>query len=648
MNGNPEVFSEETDLPHFPKGTLTIVRLPLTAWRRDSEQFLSESTCWMRGMGAPGRVSIAGVQTPRHSRTRPADRGSRFESAVERFRLRLAHTDALVGACLLGVLAGLLTGMVIVVFRLITESGLVWAGLLPDIERFEALDWKWRIGLATGGGLLIGLLFQLVPAAVRQVGPVHVMARLASDGGRMPWANAVMQFVGGAISIVAGHSVGREGPVIHVGAASASLLGQWMRVPNNTIRTLVACGVAASIAASFNTPIAGVVFAMEVVMFEYTLSGFAPVILAAVGATSVSRMVFGPDPAFAVPAIQLVSLLELPWVVLVGLVIGCFAAAYVHGIGLLERRTAHVPLWLRATAAGVLTGLCALAAPEVMGLGYDTVQLAMLGQIGLGALILIAVFKLASTVACGGLGLPGGMIGPMVVIGATAGGALGIVGHALMPGSSAAPAFYAMLGVAAMMAASLQAPLAGLMAILELTGNPNTILPGMVAVITASLMSRVVFHQEPLFVSILRLRGIDHRTGPLLQALERTGVAAVMSRRYVVVESDGEALDLRRSITGAPEWVVVADGAGIRAVWAADELAALAAAAAAVDLPFAAPDAPPFATVPLHATLGEALALMDQAGADVALVTADAVAQRLRLQGVQGVISRRQIESGVR
>ncbi len=587
------------------------------------------------------------MQTPRHLRARLVDRLSRFESAVERFRLRLAHTDALVGACLLAVLAGLLTGVVIVAFRLITESSLVWIGLLPGIERFEALGWEWRIGLATGGGLLIGLLFQMVPAAARQVGPVHVMARLASHGGRMPWANAVLQFVGGAISIIAGHSVGREGPVIHVGAASASLLGQWMRVPNNSIRTLVACGVAASIAASFNTPIAGVVFAMEVVMFEYTLSGFAPVILAAVSATSVSRLVFGPDPAFAVPTVRLESLLELPWVVLVGLVIGCFAAAYVRGIGLVERRTAHAPLWLRTTAAGVVTGLCALAAPEVMGLGYDTVQMAMLGQIGLASLILIAVLKLAATVACGGLGLPGGMIGPMVVIGATVGGALGIVGHALMPGSSAAPAFYAMLGVAAMMAASLQAPLAGLMAMLELTGNPNTLLPGMVAVITAFLVSRVVFRQEPLFVSILHLRGIDHQIRPVRQALERTGVAAVMSRRYAVIDADGTAPELQRLLAGSPEWVVVADGHDIRAVWPADALASHAAAGAdaAIAPSFSTPDAPRFATVQLHATLGEALALMDQAGADVALVTTATIVQR---HSLYGVVSRRQIESGVR
>ena len=607
---------------------------------------------------------------------------ARSKAAVENFRLRQAHTDAIVGVSVLAVLAGLVTGVVIIAFRLITERSLVWAGLLPDIENFEALDWQWRLGLPTAGGLLIGLLFQFVPVAARQVGPVHVMARLAYHGGRLPWVNAMMQFVGGAISIIFGHSVGREGPVIHVGAASASLLGQWMRLPNNSIRTLVACGVAASIAASFNTPIAGVVFAMEVVMFEYTLAGFAPVILAAVSATTLSRMVFGPAAAFAVPGFQLASLLELPWIVLVGFVIGCLAAAYIFGIGQVDLRSRRVPMWLRATLAGAFTGACALVAPEVMGLGYDTVQLAMLGRIGLATLVLVAILKLAATVACGGLGLPGGLIGPMVMIGATAGGALGVVGHALVPGASAEPAFYATIGVAAMMGASLHAPLAALMAILELTGNPNTILPGMVAVITAFLVSRVVFRQEPLFVSILRSRGMDFRFDPVALALERTGVTAVMSRDYTVVDTSAGSQDIEQLLASSPEWVVLAEGRDIRAVWAAETFSAIVATQAkeaarraadagiaartdaeaaaqvtasaeatvesvdAADAARAWPDEiPPFATVLLHSTLREALARLDEAGADVALVTAAPVAQRHQLHGV---ISRRQIESGVR
>jgi H+/Cl- antiporter ClcA len=575
-----------------------------------------------------------------------------FRARLDEFRLYLARSDALLGLSLLGLVAGLVIGVVIVAFRLLTEWTLVLAGVMPNAERFEALPWTWRLALPIAGGLLIGLLFRLFAVGARQVGPVHVMAQLATHGGRMPWRNALLQFVGGAASIVSGHSVGREGPVIHVGAASASLLGQWMRLPNNSIRTLVACGVAGAIAASFNTPIAGVVFAMEVVMLEYTLLGFAPVILAAVTATWLSRLVYGPDPAFAVPELQLVSLLELPWIVLLGLVVGCMAAAYVAGVRQVDERFRHLPLVLRTTLAGAFCGVCALIAPEVMGLGYDTVQLTLIGSIGFGALVLIAVMKLIATIACGGLGLPGGLIGPMMVMGATAGGAIGIVGHAIAPETSASPAFYAALGMVAMMGASLQAPLAALMAILELTANPNTMLPGMVAVITAFLVARVVFRQDPMFVAILRSRGMDFRFDPVAQALERTGVGAAMSRRYVVVEREADAAALARALAGKPDWVLVVDGEEVVGVLAASAFAQTAEqdAGAQPELvgqptPAALPASlPAFGTVALHATLREARAALETRRAEAVLVCGGAA----RRNQVYGVIGRRQIESGVR
>jgi CBS domain-containing protein len=299
------------------------------------------------------------------------------------------------------------------------------------------------------------------------------------------------------------------------------------------------------------------------------------------------------------------------------------------------------------TLAGAFTGVCALAAPEVMGLGYDTVQLAMIGGIGLLTLVLIALLKLLATIACGGLGLPGGMIGPMVVIGATAGGALGIVGDALVPATGAAPAFYAMLGVAAMMGASLHAPLAALTAILELTANPNTLLPGMAAVIGAFLMSRVVVRQEPLFVSILQARGIEFRFDPVALALERTGVAAVMSRDFVVIDAQSPAADAARASTDPDAAAVLVRGDEIVAVREGERFAAAIAAAPndADALTALGEGSPGFVTVPLHATLGEALGVLDAAGADVAIVCTATVPRRGQLHGV---ISRRQIDRRVR
>jgi H+/Cl- antiporter ClcA len=571
------------------------------------------------------------VRAPRSAASR-AGRHAGPRPALDRLRHDLAHADAMVALSALGAVAGLVVGVLIVAFRLVTEKT-----LMDDAERFEALPWPWRLALPIAGGLAVGLIFQRASVGARQVGPAHVMAQLASQAGRMPWRNAVMQFVGGAISIVCGHSVGREGPVIHVGAASASLFGQWLRLPNNSLRTLVACGVAGAIAASFNTPIAGVVFAMEVVLLEYTLVGFAPVILAAVSATSLSRLVYGADPAFAVPELQRASLIDLPWIVVLGVVVGCLAAAYVAGTRRLDQRSRHLPLWLRTTAAGAFTGLCALAAPEVMGLGYDTVQLTLLGEIGLAALVVIALLKLAATVACGGLGLPGGLIGPMVVMGATAGAALGIVGQSLAPGLGASPGLYAMLGVAAMMGASLQAPLAALMAILELTGHADVLLPGMAAVIPALLVARAAFGQDPIFVAILRGRGMDYRFDPVAALLDRTGVAAAMNGRFAIVDRSSPPARWDEALASDPDWLLLADGDSIGAVLRAQALAETPRDAVARD-------ALPFAIVSLHATLGEALRGLDQAQAPVGVVCSGDAA---RPGEVCGVIERQQIEAAV-
>ncbi|NIP47672.1 MAG: hypothetical protein GWN21_16175, partial [Gammaproteobacteria bacterium] len=257
----------------------------------------------------------------------------------------------------------------------------------------------------------------------REVGVVHVMQGLAYNAARLPWRNAVLQFAGATAAIVTGHSVGREGPAIHVGAATASMLGQWLHLPNDSVRILVACGTAAAIAASLDTPIAGVVFAMEVVMMEYSLVGFTPVILAAVCATSMTHLVFGSTPFVEARAMQMTSLLELPCMLLVGVVLGTLASLFIASVRRLFAWARAHPLWLRTTAAGLVTGLCALAAPQIMGVGYDTVELTLVGGLGLSALVMIVSLKLVATTACIGLGIPGGLIGPTVLMGALGGAA---------------------------------------------------------------------------------------------------------------------------------------------------------------------------------------------------------------------------------
>ena len=430
------------------------------------------------------------------------------ERLFESLRRPLAGIDTLPTLSILGVVAGLLTGLVMVLFRWLLD-GAAWLLRGQDAESFENLSTATYLLMPLGGAILLGLAFNRLPPASRRLGVVHVMERLANHGGHLPWRDAWRQFVGTLVGLTAGLSGGYQGPVVHIGAAASGQLGEWCRLPPRGVRTLVACGVAGAIGASFNTPLAGVVFAMEVVMMEYTIVGFLPVILATVTATMVNRWAFDGAMAFAVPETKLYSLLEVPYIMLAGLAIGAIGGIFIVLVKVCSEFDAW-PFWAKAAAAGALTGCLALATPAVLGVGQDTVNEALLGDLAWTALLVILVAKILASAACVGVGLPVGMIGPTLVIGAVAGGLLGEVGNALAPGEASAPALYVMLGMAAMMAAVLQAPLAALIAVLELTGNPNIILPAMVIIVVAMLTVRQVFKQRSVFLTTLEGLGIQY------------------------------------------------------------------------------------------------------------------------------------------
>ncbi|WP_373054690.1 chloride channel protein [Thioalkalivibrio sp.] len=429
---------------------------------------------------------------------------------------------------------------------------------------------------------------------------------------------------------------GREGPSIHLGAASGSQVGQWLGLPNNSIRTLVACGTAAAIAASFNTPIAGVVFAMEVVMMEYTIAGFTPVILAAVSGAVVTRMVFGAATAFNVPPLDMHSLWDLPWLALMGVMLGALAALFIRLLRASSGVLSGRPLWVRTTLAGAVTGLLALALPEIMGVGYDTVNGVLLGQVGLVLLLAIAAFKLLATVLGLGLGLPGGLIGPTLVIGAAFGGALGVVGGMLDPELASSPGFYAMVGMAGMMSATLQAPLAALMALLELTANPNIILPGMLVVVIANLVAREVFRQDSVYLMLMRAHGLDYRNDPVAQSLRRLGVAAVMDRGFIECPQLLERAAAVQLIARNPRWLLVrGEDDSLTLLPAADLARVLNESNEAIydllEIPARRRDLAP---IHLQATLQEALETLESTNTEVLYVQRTSGPPNQRICGV--------------
>lgn len=498
---------------------------------------------------------------------------NRWNQWLDQLGLRVSSLEALPQLAMLAIPVGLLSGSVIIAFRILVESSqdLLLPGGIP--ENYEALPPLLRLLLPLAGGLLIGLTWQFLKNETRHVGIVHVMERLAHYQGRLPLRNALAQFFGAALSITCGHSVGREGPSVHLGAASGSLLGQWLQLPNNSNRTLVACGIAAAIGASFNTPLAGVIFSMEVVMMEYSLVSFAPVILAAVSATTLTRLVFGDAPAFSVPAVQLGSLHELPYVLIMGIALGCLAALFIQLMQHSARLSSGWPEWLRGTLGGGIVGLVALGVPAVMGIGYDTLNQALLGQLGLVLLLVITAAKLLASALGLGLGLPGGLIGPTLVIGATAGGAMGIIADNWLPGDIASPAFYALIGSCAMMGATLQAPLAALTAMLELTANPHIILPGMLALITSGLVSSELFGKPSVYLVMLHARGLDYLDTPLDQTLRRIGVASAMERRVETLADTVDREHITAALANKPVWILISEGNAPASLMPAADLA---------------------------------------------------------------------------
>ncbi|MCU0833280.1 MAG: chloride channel protein [Chromatiaceae bacterium] len=560
-----------------------------------------------------------------------------IQELLERLRLRISRPDALIELALLGLIAGLLAGLTIIALRLLVAWGQV--NLLPMAapEQFETLSPLWRAGAPVVGGVLIGVLFWFTAPSSHNVGVGHVLERLAYHQGRLPWANAAVQFVGGAISMIAGHSVGREGPSAHLGAASSNLPAQALRLPYNSLRVLAACGTAAGIAASFNTPLAGAAFAMEVLLIEYTVAGFAPVLLATVSATTLTRLMLGSDFAHTMPHLDPGPPGELPYVLLVGVLIGLLAAGFNRLFAWVSARAQRFAAWLRPVLGGVLVGLCGLLAPKVLGMGDDSVHAILLGELGIGLLALLLIVKFAASAGGIALGLPGGLIGPTIFIGATAGGLLGGIGVLLGITDPQSLGMYAMIGMGAMMAGTLQAPLAALIAILELTGEPHFIFPGMLAVVAATVTAGRVGRPESIFQTLLRARGLDYRSDPVSQSLRRVGVASVMDRRVRTLPGRVSAEEADQVIATEPMWLLVRDPGRPEVLLAAVDLVRArkeTAGLAELDLHEIPGTRLQTTPVDMQATLKEAEETIADSGAEALYVVSRSVPGLTRVYGV--------------
>ena len=402
-----------------------------------------------------------------------------------------------------GLLAGVAAALAVLAFRWSVEQLQVL--LLPAhrVGAYEELAPWTRFTLVVTVSALLGLALRRVPPEQRSVGVVHVYHRLHGPGKvELPLSNALVQFFGGAAALVGGQSVDREGPGVHLGATAALTAARGMHPDEHEGRIVAGCGAAAAIAAAFNTPLAGIVFVIEVLRLRYEVHRFLPIMLAAVTGAVIARLIYGPEPAFRIPHAVEAPVSSLWWLLLLGIVTGLVAALFVALVRGVARHSMDWDPLLALTLSGIVTGSLAFAAPEIMGSTYDSMTRILTGHYALQMAVVILACKLVATAVAVGLRVPGGLIGPSLVMGAALGCAMGLLVEGMDDGF---PVLYPLVGMLAMMGATLQAPLASLTALLELTGHAELILPGTVAIIGADLVSRQLLGQDSVFLMLARI-----------------------------------------------------------------------------------------------------------------------------------------------
>lgn len=381
------------------------------------------------------------------------------------------------------------------------------------------------------GALIAGPLITFFAREAKGHGVPEVMQAIALRGGRIRPVVALIKALASAACISSGGSAGREGPIVQIGSALGSTVGQLFRLSDDRIRNLVACGAASGIAAVFNAPIAGVIFALEVILGEFTTRYFGSVVIAAVTSSIVSRAFLGDRPAFHVPAYTLVSPWELPLYALLGVLTALGAILSVRTLYWFEDRFDgwRFPDLLKPAAGGLLTGAVGLWFPQVLGAGLEFIgESISSGSAVLGLALALCVVKILATSFTLGSGNSGGVFAPALFSGAMLGQAFGGMAHRLWPELTAGPGAYALVGMAAFFAAAAHAPITAVLIVFEMSGDYRLILPLMFATVISTLLSERL-HPESIYSLKLVRRGIHLERGHDIDVMQGITVGEAMT-----------------------------------------------------------------------------------------------------------------------
>jgi len=439
---------------------------------------------------------------------------------------------------LMAVVIGILAGYGAVGFRKLID--LVRSGafdhLLPFLEGV-GLGGAALLFVPAVGGLLVGPITAFFPQEARGHGVPEVMEAVLTRRGVMRPRTVILRAVASALSIGSGGSVGREGPIVQIGSAIGSSVGQLWNVTGNPMKVLVGCGAAGGIAATFNAPIAGFIFANEVILGDFSLATVSPIILSSVAATAVSRHYLGAYPAFMVPQYVLASPVELFFYALLGVLVSLVAFFYVRALYWAEDffdEKVPVPQILKPGLGGLLLGMMALVFPQVMGNGYPHMEQAMRGEMALWLMASLVVVKVLATSITIGSGGSGGVFAPALFVGAMAGGSFGTLVHRLFPAVTAPEGCYALVGMGGVFAAAAFAPLTSILILFELTNNYTIILPIMIVCVIGYVHGRWI-RKYSIYTLKLHRKGVEVERGRDVNILRDIRVEEAMEKDFISV-----------------------------------------------------------------------------------------------------------------
>ncbi|MFC1669595.1 chloride channel protein [Spirochaetota bacterium] len=459
----------------------------------------------------------------------------------------------IIAALIIGTLGGF--GAIFVRFSIKTISSFSFPGSSDLLSNIIASPWYVKLIVPSVGGLIVGPVIYFFAKEAKGHGVPEVMQSIILKGGKIRPRVAIVKAIASAITIGTGGSVGREGPIVQIGSGIGSSIGQFFKVSAVRMRTLVGCGAAAGIAAAFNAPIAGALFSTEIILQDFTFSRFSPIVVSSVMATVISHSVEGNFSAFRVPDYKLTSPYELFFYFLLAILCALAANLFMKLLYYFEDlfdEKIKIPEYTKPFIGGLLIGAIALIIPEVMGVGYESINNALHGKTIWHLAIILIFIKILATSITLGSGGSGGVFAPSLFIGAMTGVAFGSIIHGIFPNITSMPGAYALVAMGGLVAATTHAPITAIIIVFELTNDYNIILPLMITCIISTIISKKI-SRESIYTLKLVQRNIHIKDGAEINIMKSIFARDVYTKKYEVVDAKSSFDEVVNSVVSGQD-----------------------------------------------------------------------------------------------